>query len=74
MTAFINVIRREVGLPLRQNYNAQRRMAVMPGNHVQSLQAELVFVRTDGRTRMRTFNLIFNLERVFGDAIARQDR
>jgi hypothetical protein len=47
----INIIRGELGLPLRQNYNAQKRMAVMPGDRVQRLQAELVFVRPDGRTR-----------------------
>jgi len=70
----INVIRRELGLPLRQNYNAQCRLAVMPGNRVQSLQGEVVFVRADSLTRIRTFTLAFNVESVFGEAIARMSR
>jgi hypothetical protein len=61
-------------MPLRQNYNAQKRRAVMPGDRVTGLLAELVFVRSDGRTSQRTFTLAFNVESVFGEAIARLGR
>lgn len=62
----VNLIRRELGLPLRQNYNAKSRMAAMPGSSVDSLKAELIFVRADGVTKRKTFALYFNAEIVLG--------
>ena len=70
----VNLIRRELGLPLRQNYNAQSRMAMMPGSSVDSLKAEIFFVQSDDVTRSKTYALYFNVETVLGEVSARLGR
>jgi len=70
----VNLIRRELGLPLRQNYNAESRRAAIPGSSADCLKAEIFFMRGDGVARSKTFALYFNAEQVCGAAIDRLGR
>lgn len=63
----INQIRRELGLPERQSYAPQSKLAVTPGNTAQSVQAELIFVRAEAEKRegkMKISSLSFDVKRV----------
>lgn len=63
----VNQIRSELGLPERESYAPQSKLAVLPGNTAHSLQAELTFVRAEPgkrESKMKRFSLFFEVERV----------
>lgn len=63
----INQIRRELGLPERQSYTPQSKLAVTPGNTARSMQAELIFVRAESgkrESKIKMSSLSFDVERV----------
>lgn len=61
----INLMRDELGLPLRKTYQPQKRFALTIESTAQTLLAELTFIQTDADTcKKKDFILSFNAERV----------
>jgi hypothetical protein len=61
----INLIRRELGLPVRETYQPRGWRAVSPGNSTNSFQAEFRFSMIDEHThKKKTFYLAFDVDRV----------
>ena len=60
----LNLIRAELGLPLRQNYFPSNRYAASPDSISRILQAEITFARRNDSSK-QAYSLTFNLDRVF---------
>jgi hypothetical protein len=60
----LNLIRAELGLPLRQNYFPSTRYAASPDSIPRIFQAEITFARRNDSSK-HTYSLTFNLDRVF---------
>ena len=61
---YVNLIRAELGLLLRQNYFPSNRYAVSPESTSRILQAEITFARGNDSSN-QTYLLTFNIDRVF---------
>ncbi len=61
----INQIRRELGLPERQNYESVNKQAVTPYGTGQRVLGELTFIRSDPGKGTRKSRLTFDVENVF---------
>lgn len=60
----INQIRRELGLPERQRYEARTRLSIASDNRTLYTLAELTFVQAGVGKRDKTFALSFNAEKI----------
>ena len=60
----VNQIRRELGLPERQNYSAVVTRTRLPGNSYDSNRAELRFVRPGKGNRTKRFILFYDAEKI----------
>ena len=61
----LNLIRAELGLPLRQNYFPNNRYAASPESLAKIFQGEITFVRRgDSSNQPKEYSLTFNLDRV----------
>jgi hypothetical protein len=60
----LNLIRAELGMPLRQNYFPSNRYAAGPDSISRILQAEITFARRNDSSK-QAYSLTFNLDRVF---------
>ena len=62
---YLNLIRAELGLPLRQNYFPKNRLATSPESLSQILKAELIFSHEDPNLKKASQSLLtFNIARV----------
>ncbi len=62
---YINVIRRELGLPERQNYESVNTQAVTPYGTAQRVLAEIRFARIDPGKGVKTSRLTFDVGNVY---------
>lgn len=61
---YLNLMRAELGLPLRQYYFPRTRLAQSPASLAQILQGELNFTQEDGRSKTRESSLSFDIAMV----------
>lgn len=67
---YINLIRRELGLPERLNYEAMNKQAVTPYGTSQRVLGEIGFARIDPGKGIRKSRLTFDVENVFAASMA----
>ncbi|HTG93006.1 MAG TPA: hypothetical protein VL866_10490 [Pyrinomonadaceae bacterium] len=72
---YLNLIRAELGLPLRQNYFPKNRIARTPESLSQILQGELTFTHEDPKLKnAKHSSLTFDLARIVDPKKVRSDR